>query len=251
MNAPRDQAVTGTPTLLGEGARRRIVLPILASVPGLVHAFTVKGSDPDDVLRAAAGTSLPFRTLKQVHGATVRTVGPPDSPSGSRDAAEGDALVTAATGLALGVYVADCVPILVCDERTRGLAAVHAGWRGTVAGVLRAAIGALRDRFGARPADLRLGFGPSIGACCFEVGDDVVDLLLRADPGAGACVLGTGRRRVDLVEANRRQALDCGVPADRIQATALCTRCRDDLLESFRRGRGRAGRMAGLIAWRT
>lgn len=240
---------------LGKGPARRLLLPSLASVPGLLHAFTVRGSDPDSVLRAIAGGPLPLATLRQIHGADVRIVGPDGAepgtgkPGGPAAPPEGDALMTRQTGRALGVYVADCLPVLVCDERTRGLAAVHAGWRGTVAGVLTRTIEALREAFGARSADLRIGLGPCIGACCFEVGEEVVEALLQADPGAAHCVQGGPRQRIDLVEANRRQALRCGVPAERIEAMALCTFCQADLLESYRRQRGRAGRMAGLIAW--
>ncbi len=237
--------------LLGEGPARRLVLPILASVPGLAHAFTVKGSETAAVLREAAGPGVSLRTVRQAHGARVWTIGPGRGSSGPAEPPEGDALVTAEPGVALGVFVADCVPVLLCDWRSRGLAAVHAGWRGTVAGVLRAAIGELRKTLGARPTDLRIAIGPSIGPCCFEVGDEVVESLLGSDPGAASCVLaGGGRHRIDLVEANRRQALQAGVPPDRIQSSRLCTRCREDLLESYRRSGSRAGRMAGIIAWK-
>ncbi len=248
----------GTPeglgAILGEGPARRLILPSLESISGLLHAFTVKGSSPAAVLSASAGADLPLRTLRQVHGAAVEIVGEenraPARPADAEDVPEGDALLTRRPGLALGVYVADCAPILICGPESRGLAAVHAGWRGTVAGVLREAIGALGEDFGARPGDLRLGIGPCIGPCCFEVGEEVVEALLDADRGAGACVLGGARPRIDLVEANRRQALACGVDPDRIEAAGLCTMCRGDLFESYRRGRGRAGRMAALIAWR-
>lgn len=224
-------------------------MPLLAAVPGLAHAFTVSGSDPVAVVREAAGRDLPLRTLKQVHGAAVQRAG------GSGLAAalpppEGDALITAEAGLVLGVWVADCVPILVCDPRTRALAAVHAGWRGTTARVLDAAIAALGASFGSRPADLIVALGPAIGPCCFEVGDEVVERLLRVDPGAAACVLGGPRRRIDLPAANRRQAVAAGVRPQSVVAAGLCTVCRADLLESHRRQRGAAGRMAGLIAWR-
>ncbi|HKN47532.1 MAG TPA: peptidoglycan editing factor PgeF [Candidatus Polarisedimenticolia bacterium] len=250
----------GTPeglgAILGEGPARRLILPSLEAIPGLLHAFTVRGSDTAAVLSASAGAALPLSTLRQVHGAGVQTIGEDGrAPAGAPPAAtgetpQGDALLTRRPGLALGVYVADCAPILICDPQTRGIAAVHAGWRGTVAGVLPEAIGALCDAFGARAGDLRLGIGPCIGPCCFEVGDEVVEALLDADPGAATCVVDGARRRIDLVEANRRQAVACGVDPDLIEAAGLCTMCRGDLLESYRRGRGRAGRMAALIAWK-
>ncbi len=221
-------------------------MPLLSAVPGLGHAFTSKGSDPEAVLRETLVATGKLRSLKQVHGATVRIIGAraPAVPP------EGDALATRHARVPIAVWVADCVPILVCDPGSRALAAVHAGWRGTVARVLPAAIASIREAFGARPRDLLLGIGPSIGACCFEVGDEVVEALLSADSGAAACVIPGPRKRVDLVEANRRQALMLGVPAAQIQTTGLCTVCRDDLLASYRRDREAAGRMAGMIAWR-
>lgn len=233
-------AVTGT------GSGRRIEMPILAAVPQLAHGFTVRGNDARATVRAVAGDA-PLVSLHQVHGSTVRVV-PPAPRDGGRP--DGDALVTGTAGLALGVWVADCVPILICDPRSRAVAAVHAGWRGTVAGILGAAIGTLRERFGSRPADLRVALGPAIGVCCFEVGDEVVDALLRADPGAGSSVRRGPRAHIDLYEANRRQALASGVPPGQVQSADLCTVCRPDLLESFRRDRQSAGRMAGFIAWR-
>jgi len=218
-------------------------------VPGLAHAFTVRGSDPATVLREVTGATPTLRTLRQVHGAAVHRVLKDELPAAGAAVPEGDALVTSDGDVALGVWVADCVPILLCDPERRALGAVHAGWRGTVAGVLTAAIEALRS-LGSRPADLRAAFGPAIGACCFEVGEVVVEALLLRDPGAGACVVLAGDRpRLDLIEANRRQALAAGLAPHHLQAAGLCTFCRGDLLESYRRGGGGAGRMAGLIAW--
>ncbi len=260
MDDSRHTSPAEAARLLGKGRTRRLELPLLARVPGLAHAFTVKGSEVEAVVAEVLGAPAPLHTLRQRHGAEVRCVrdgrlerasGDPSAPTASTGPAEGDALITDRPGTALGVWVADCVPILVCDERTRSASAVHAGWRGTAAGVLGAAIQALGERFGARPADLMVGLGPCIGPCCFEVGDEVVEAILRADPGAGTCVLAGPRRRVDLAGANRRQALDARVVPARIETTGLCTVCRGDLLESHRGSRGRAGRMAALIAWRS
>ena len=238
-------------TLRGTGPTRRIEVPILAAVPGLVHLFTAKGSDPRAAIAEAAGRDVPLLTLRQVHGASVRVADPNARPAdGGSAREEGDALIVSGPWLAAGVWVADCLPVLICDERTRVAASVHAGWRGTVAGVVGAAIGAMRARFGAEPSDLRVAMGPAIGPCCFEVGDEVVEALVAAFPDASACVVPGPRKRIDLVEANRRQARAAGVPDEGIQASGLCTLCRPDLLESYRRGRGAAGRMAGVIAWR-
>lgn len=250
----------GEPTaghLRGDGPTRRLELPILDAVPGLAHAFTVRGADPHAALREAARRDLPLLSLRQVHGSTVRIVTGPSQadattggPAGGADPEPGDALATRSTGVGLGVFVADCLPILACDPDTGALAAVHAGWRGTVRGVLREALETLRRDLGARMQEVRIGIGPGIGTCCFEVGDEVVAALLRFDPGAGGCIVRDGRLRVDLVGANRRQAIAAGVREDRIQAAGWCTFCSPDLA-SFRRDRDSAGRMAGLIAWRS
>jgi len=244
---PKDAAV-----LRGSGPTRRIEVPVLAAVPGLVHMFTARGSDPRAAIVEAAGRDLSLRTLRQVHGALVRTIGParPSEDDGSSGREEGDALVVDGPGVAAGVWVADCLPILIGDPVTRTAAAVHAGWRGTVAGVVSRAIETLRRARGARASDLRVAMGPAIGPCCFEVGDEVVTALLSAFPDAGAAVRPGPKKRIDLVEANRSQLLAAGVPGDRIQASGLCTLCRPDLLESYRRDSTGAGRMAAIIAWR-
>ncbi len=224
--------------------------PLLSSVPDLMHAFTVRGSDPLAVLRDGAGRPLQVHTVRQVHGSSVHEVTRPTPPR-EHDRPEGDALITRVRGIALRISVADCVPILICHERAGAIAAVHAGWRGTLAGVLPAAIRALLDRFDADAAALRVALGPAIGPCCFEVGEEVADAFRRADPGTRSCVLEEdGRPRIDLIAVNRMQAAAAGVPESALHSIDLCTMCRADLLESHRRDRGRAGRMAAIIAWR-
>jgi len=260
MSIPRPASArspTDAARVVGSGSARRIEVPILSQVAGLAHLFTVRGSEAPVALAEAAGRALPIVSMKQVHGADVHVADRPASraagapSSASAHPPVGDALVVAEPGVAVAVWVADCVPVLLCDETTHSAAAVHAGWRGTVKGVVGSAIAVLRSRFGADPGRMRVAIGPCIGGCCFEVGDEVVEALLAAFPDAEGCVLPGTRRRIDLVEANRLQAEAAGVPAERIQASGLCTVCRPDLLESYRRDRGTCGRTAGLIAWNT
>lgn len=235
----------------GVDRSRRLTFATLDAIPGLAHAFCLRSSSTEAVLRAVMPAATPLRLLRQVHGATVRVAGwreATGAPEGMPP--EGDALITDREAVAIGVSVADCVPILVCDPVRRGIAAVHAGWRGTVAGVLTATLEALIDRFRARPADLRLAMGPAIGACCFEVGADVINALLRRDRGAASCIRENGRRRfVDLIEANRRQALAVGVPSSHIRSANLCTVCHPDLFPSYRREPAAPGRMLAFIGW--
>jgi YfiH family protein len=237
--------------LSGAGAGRHLRLPLLDRIPGLAHGFTVKGSEPLEAIRLAAGRTLPLATLKQVHGAAVRTLRA-DEPLWREEPGrpQGDALVTRRDDTAIGVATADCVSILLCHPGSRTLGAVHAGWRGTAAGVLAATIEAF-NAAGVRPEDITVGLGPAIGPCCFEVGDEVIEALRCADAGAAAFIRpGQPRSRVDLVEANRRQALAKGVRPDRIAAVGLCTMCEPDLLESYRRSAGAPGRMIAFAAWR-
>ncbi len=228
-------------------------MPVLEAIPWLAHAFSVRGSRPEAILRNEMRVAHPPRTLRQIHGArVVRIDDGDDGPGGAGDGPpQGDVLVTDRPGVSLGVWVADCVPVLIADPASRAVAAVHAGWRGTVAGALAAAIASLRHIFGARPHDLRVAIGPSIGPCCFEVGDEVVAALLGADPGATDCVSpGPVRPHVDLWEANRRQAIAAGATGALIETARLCTCCHGDLLESYRREGAGAGRMAAVIARR-
>src|SRR5882724_6751208 len=134
MTSPEGSAPAPAAVIAGRGAGRRLSVPILAAVPDLLHAFTVKGSKPAVALRDAAGGDMPLITLRQVHGALVHRVeagdlsSEPPAGAGAPAGQEGDALVTSMSRRALAVYVADCVPALVCDPRSRVLAAVHAGW---------------------------------------------------------------------------------------------------------------------------
>jgi purine-nucleoside/S-methyl-5'-thioadenosine phosphorylase / adenosine deaminase len=232
----------------GTGPERHVLLPSLASIPGLLHAFTARGASVPRVLAAAAGRALPIFSLRQVHGAAVIEVSETDAPPSHESRPAGDALIARRRGVALEVGVADCVPILIADSAGGWIGAVHAGWRGAAAGVLSAAIRALVAR-GARTRDLRVGLGPSIGACCFEVGPEVVQAFERRNPRLTWVKEPGGKARIDLVDANRRQAIEEGVPEEQIEASGLCTVCRPDLLESYRRSGGAPGRMAGLIAW--
>jgi YfiH family protein len=151
------------------------------------------------------------------------------------------------------VFVADCIPAVIADPRTGAFAAVHAGWRGTVAGVLPAAVSALGEHFGARAADLRVALGPAIGPCCFEVGPEVVAEFEARLPGAreaGVIVdgAGGGKPRIDLKRANRVLLERAGVAPAAIDAGDECTSSDRSRFYSFRRDRGATGQHLGFIA---
>jgi len=195
--------------------------PLLTQFAWVDHGFGGRN--------ALAWPPVHHAAVVQVHGDGVVSVDQPGSHG------EGDALVTAAPGLYLSVRTADCLPLLMVDARQRRVAAVHAGWRGTVAGIPVAAIQAM----GSDPADIWVAIGPGIGRCCFEVGDEV------------AREFGTsGRQWLDLFARNRKKLIDFGVPAAQIAAEAPCTKCRPEEFHSFRRDQAAAGRMHSAIAIR-
>ena len=194
--------------------------------------------------REAAGPDAIACTL-QVHGATVHVTHGPPAP------AQGDGLWTRTPGLVVAVRVADCVPILLWDPGAPAVAAVHAGWRGTAQDIAGEAVAVGARSLGADPSRLRAALGPSIGPCCFEVGDEVVEALralglgddrfgLREDPRA--------RPHVDLRAANRALLRRAGLADHHVEDVGGCTCCHPDRYESFRRDGPASGRMRGVIA---
>ena len=199
----------------------------LDSLAWLVHGFGTRQADVPALFGQLA-------TLKQIHSATC-------VPAAGRSGilGEGDALLEDTAGSVVAVKTADCVPILLIDDRHHAVAAVHAGWRGTVARIVGNAVEAMRGRFGTLPADLEAAIGPGIGKCCYEVGPEVA-----AEFGK------QGRAHIDLPEANRRQLMEAGVTPERIYASSLCTMCRPEEFDSFRRDREAAGRMLSFAGIR-
>lgn len=143
-----------------------------------------------------------------------------------------DALVTDRRGLLLTALAADCVPILLAADDGSAVAAVHAGWRGTVAGVVREAVAKLQRLFEVEPSRIVAAIGPGIGPCCYEVDRPVLDAFGHDHPALTA--KRGGRAMLDLAAANRLQLIEAGVDAGRIDDLALCTGCRTDLFYSHR-----------------
>ena len=193
--------------------------PLLQHFPWLDHGFGGR--------HALQWPPSHHAAVVQVHGATVVTA-TEAGPQG-----EGDALITGTAGLYVTVRTADCLPLLMVDVRQRRVAAVHAGWRGSVAGIPQAAIRTM----GSNPADIWVAIGPGIGPCCFEVGDEVAREFGQK-----------GRQCIDLFAYNYKNLLDFGVPRAQIAAEAPCTQCGSGEFHSFRRDRAEAGRMHAAIA---
>jgi polyphenol oxidase len=210
------------------------------------------GDDPEHVahnrrrLAAAGGFDWTrLYTAKQVHGARVALVVEGTLPERVAET-EADVVVTAVPGTVVGVYTADCVPILLADDEGRA-AAAHAGWRGTVAGVANAAVEALVS-IGARRERLRAALGPSICAHCFEVGDEVAAAFDALAPSSVIRHAGGKKPHVDLWEANRLVLVAAGVPAASIDATPPCTMCEPERFFSFRRDGAGIGQHLSFVA---
>lgn len=216
-------------------------------------------------LAAKGSTLIP---LKQIHSDVVHLFLKP-----AAEPPKGDASLTNIPGLLLGVQTADCVPILLVDPKKRVVAAVHAGWRGTLARIAQKTIGRMQLEFGCKPADLLAALGPSIGPCCYEVGVELVtkftaqfadahdyfdeprtgdepnpiQWLNMAPPGHQPAPKDV---RLDLQKANRSQLMASGLRPSNIYSSDLCTACRSDLLFSYRREGPLSGRLMSVIGVR-
>jgi YfiH family protein len=282
--------------------------PALAQFDWLVHGFSTKAGGVSDFggarvlnlgytewdsrdnvrtnrarFQAALGAAAMRMTLvRQIHSDIIHEFSAP-----AESAPRGDALITRTPGLLLAVGTADCVPILLADPRQRAVAAIHAGWRGTLARITEKTLGRMQMSFGTRPADIVAVVGPAIGGCCYEVGPEVVQAFAARFPNASEWFeqmsegplgktttfesIAAGEApnplkwlwqtppghdppppalRLDLAAANRSQLVAAGVRAANIVSSPLCTACRTDILFSYRRERLRTGRLLGVIGIR-
>jgi hypothetical protein len=161
-----------------------------------------------------------------------------------------DATITAIPGICLMVMVADCVPVLLFDPVKRISAVIHAGWRGTVHHIVSNTVRAMVEHFGCDPADLLAGIGPSIGPCCYEVGEDVTDFVAQSFGTTKGYLIrknGASKLHFDLWYANQKQLVDNGVKPENIETSTLCTMCNSETFFSSRASGGVTGRFAAGI----
>ena len=253
-------------------------VPSWSSVPDLVHGYcgrrggcscglfaelnlSFRVGDDDGAVHenrrrlASAVGALRWATMEQVHGARVATLEP-----GATEAGEADAQVTQQGGVALSVLTADCVPILLVAPRRHVVAAVHAGWRGTVAGVAARTVETMSQRFGVEPREIRAALGPAIGGCCYQVEREIADELAERwgpMPEAARQTRGEsclGKVQLDLRRANTRILIRVGLEAAAITSLGPCTRCASTEYFSYRAasavaGSGITGRQLSFVAW--
>lgn len=273
---------------------RILQVPAFTKLPWLIHAFSTRpgGISPlanERVLNlgftdwdtrenvqenrrrfqtASGAPDLPLITLKQLHSDVIHLFdNTPPAPC------RGDASITNRPGLLLAIQTADCVPILLVDPKKRAIAAIHAGWRGTLARIAAKTIGKMQMHFGTNPHDLLAAIGPSIGPCCYEVGTEVATQFLSQFPDAPGYfeefrtgdepnpiqwlnMMPPGHQPppkgvlLDLRKANRSQLLAAGLRPQNIHTIDLCTACRPDLLFSYRKEGPASGRLMSVIALR-
>jgi polyphenol oxidase len=214
--------------------------------------------------------------LRQIHSDIIHRVDS-SKPEIIESWPQGDALITNEPGILLTIQTADCVPILLADPENRAIAAIHAGWRGTVRRIAEKTLGRMQMEFGTKPSDVVAALGPGIGRCCYEVGADVAKEFADQFPNAREWFDGpfdaflTGdphdadpnwlpwltmkppghapeppRAKLDLIAANRAILAAAGVPAKQISSSGYCTACRTDLFFSYRREH-ETGRMMAAI----
>ncbi|MCO5176346.1 MAG: peptidoglycan editing factor PgeF [Thermomicrobiales bacterium] len=187
---------------------------------------------------------------RQTHGNSVEVVTARDRGRGRFPKFDGfpttDALVTDDPTIALGVIVADCVPLLLFDPVHHAVGVVHAGWRGTVSGIATSAVETMQAAFGTQPTDLQIGIGPSIGPCCYEVGSEVIDAWRARCIDRTEAAVANGGRHLDLWTANLLNLQAADVHPSQVEISGVCVRCRIDRFFSYRaarQGAAHAGRM--------
>jgi len=217
---------------------------------------------------ALGAADLELVLLKQIHSDVIRVF-----PGPATEPCKGDASATDRLGLLLAIQTADCVPILLVDPKKRAVAAIHAGWRGTLARITQKAVGQMQFEFGSKPSDLLAAIGPSIGPCCYEVAADFV-IKFTAQFADAADYFDEPRSgeepnplqwlnmkppghqpppknvHLDLRKANRSQLAAAGLLAKNIYISDLCTACHTGLLFSHRREGPLSGRLLSVIGIR-
>lgn len=216
------------------------------------------GDDQDHIsanrrrFRAAIGAlGLPVIAPRQVHSAVVSVHRRGETRS-SGTIHEGDGLLTDDENVLVAVLAADCAAILLHDPVQSVVGALHAGWRGTAAGIATRGIETMQQTFGSSASDIRAGIGPAIGHCCYEVGIDVAEAVARATPGDRSPYeqVSTDKAFLDITDANQMQLLAAGLDPANVATAGVCTACHTDFFYSHRREGEPTGRFGAAISLR-
>lgn len=238
----------------GDGISYLACLPL--EQEGFVAAFSTRdgaregepwADSASRLTRAIGRAGARVVTCKQVHGMDVRVIRTASDARGPET--ECDAVTARQPGLLVAVKTADCVPILVADRRTRAVAAIHAGWRGTVARVAERGFAAMLATWQTRGSDCVAAIGPAVCGECYEVGAEVLGRMRSEFPYADRFVRDGegGKGFVDLKEANAIQLELCGLKPEQIAVTERCTICDNESFYSYRREGDRAGRIVSVV----
>ncbi len=178
----------------------------------------------------------------QTHSCNITVVTPPLRGAGAAQKAgtipHSDALICALPNTCIAVKTADCTPILLYAPDKKVVAAIHAGWRGTVQQIARLTAKKMQDEFGCSPQHMVAAIGNRIGACCYEVGDEVVDSVQGSFGSTEKFIhrAANGKPRFDMQYASLHQLLGLGLKPENIGLEGRCTRCNNHLLFSHRCG---------------
>ena len=254
MNKATTPVAAGFTWTDGPAGRALIAEPLqlLANHVFTTRDLSFRGEDSADdhgrLARALGVRPEHLIGVRQVHGREVHLLHAGDQVNAEAVRVEADAVVCTDPALAVMVRIADCVPILLADRRRRVVAAVHAGWRGTAAGVARATVHVVA-RLGIPSSDLIAAIGPSAGPCCYQVDQPVHAAFHAVWPTASAWFRadGTDRWRLDLWRANFDQLVEGGLVPEHIHQSGLCTVHKADVFHSHRRDGAGAGRLAAAI----
>ena len=223
--------------------------PPLDAYPFIIHGFFVKNQNfPPDrktkevekFLHRITSRRRELISLSQMHQDECVIMTSRDK---LKTRYKGDAVLTDRDDIYISVWVADCVPIFLVEEKRRVVGLVHAGWRGTLLGIVQRTLERAKDQLGCESRDFTVLFGPCIQSCCYQVSDNVAilfddDCVNRAQ---------NGKVTLDLTCANLKQLVNCGVKEDSIFVTGKCTCCEAELFHSYRREKEHAGKMIGFM----
>lgn len=207
----------------------------LNSIKGIVHGFSDREVGANISLIKNYSNLNRIAQLKQIHSANVIILADPDNHD---DLTEGDSIITNIRGVGIGIRTADCVPILIADKSNTIVAAVHAGWRGTLSEIVSNTVNVINSEYGIEAADLAAAIGPSIESSCYEIGEDVATLFENtfSDTSVYLSESAGSKYALDLRAANRIALEEAGVSD--IDIVNICTKCEQDFYSYRREGKG-------------